>query len=72
MGRARYVNPGSLGCAPRAVARYEVVEYVAHRSVSYDDTSVFETFEARQVPERRFIYRAFFGGRFEGDDMGSG
>jgi predicted phosphodiesterase len=69
-GRARYVNPGSLGCHDKAVARYCVVEFqqgrytVEHRAVSYDDTALFRTFERRDVPERQFIYRAFFGGRF--------
>ncbi len=71
-GRARYVNPGSLGCCDRAVARYCIAEFhrgrcaVAHRSVPYDDADVFTTFERRCVPERHFIYRAFFGGRFSG------
>ena len=70
-GRARYVNPGSLGCHKEAVARYCVVEFrrgqyeVAHRSIEYDDASLYKTFEERAVPEREFIYGAFFGGRFD-------
>ena len=28
-----------------------------------DDTSLFEAFERRDVPARRVIYEAFFGGR---------
>lgn len=69
-GRARYVNPGSLGCYRRAVARYCVAELdqgrytVEHRAVRYDDAGLFRAFERRDVPERAFIYRAFFGGRF--------
>jgi hypothetical protein len=28
--------------------------------VAYDDTALFRTFEERRVPERQFIYKAFF------------
>jgi hypothetical protein len=35
-----------------------------HRSVPYDDAELLSAFEKRRVPERAFIYRAFFGGRF--------
>jgi predicted phosphodiesterase len=69
-GRARYVNPGSLGCYHRATARYCVVELrrgrytVEHRAVPYHDRELFDAFEQRDVPERAFIYRAFLGGRF--------
>jgi predicted phosphodiesterase len=72
-GRARHVNPGSLGCAPEPIARYTVVEYqsgsyrLAHRAVPYDDAELLNAFESRQVPERAFIYRAFFGSRFRSD-----
>jgi hypothetical protein len=67
------VNPGSLGCAPKRVARYTLVEYaqgnyrLAHRAVSYDDSELLNAFERRKVPEREFIYRAFLGGRFRRD-----
>lgn len=69
-GRARYINPGSLGCAKTAIARYCVVDIkkdhyiIEHKSIPYDDTALFEAFEKREVPERSFIYKAFFGGRF--------
>ena len=69
-GRARYLNPGSLGCYQQAVARYCLVDIgpegwsVTHHSVSYDDRALYLAFEGRGVPERAFIYRAFFGGRF--------
>lgn len=69
-GRARYINPGSLGCAPVAQARYSMVDFapngcrVSHHRVGYDDEPLYRAFEARAVPERTFIYRAFFGGRF--------
>ncbi len=69
-GKIRYINPGSLGCCPQAVARYTIVEFmegraeIQHRSLSYDDKELFEAFEDRKVPERDFIYKVFFGGRF--------
>ena len=69
-GRARYVNSGSLGCYREAVARFAVLECaegayrLSKRAVPYDDTSLWEAFERRKVPERRFLYGAFFGSRF--------
>ncbi len=69
-GKARYINPGSLGCHPEAVARYAIARYqdglvdVQHHSVTYNDRGLFKAFEDRDVPEREFIYKVFFGGRF--------
>jgi predicted phosphodiesterase len=69
-GEARYVNPGSLGCHREAVTRYTLVRFdregyaVQHRAVPYDDSRLHQDFERREVPERRSLYRAFFGGRF--------
>ena len=69
-GRARYVNPGSLGCCEEALARYCIAEFsrcrykIEHHAVPYDDTALLQAFERQQVPERAFIYRAFLGGRF--------
>jgi predicted phosphodiesterase len=69
-GKARYINPGSLGCNATAMARYTIAEFdsaqvnIQHRSVWYDDKELYETFEKRNVPEREFIYKVFFGGRF--------
>jgi predicted phosphodiesterase len=77
-GRARYVNPGSLGCYHLAVARYAVVSVnrrgwtVEHRVVPYEDGELWRAFEQRQTPERAFIYRAFFGGRFDGNRVDRG
>ncbi len=74
-GRARYVNPGSLGCCEEALARYCIAEFdrgrykIEHCAVPYDDSALFYAFEQRQVPERAFIYRAFLGGRFEPSPM---
>lgn len=70
IGRSRYINPGSLGCCPQALARYAVITFsgqqmdIQHRSIAYDDKELYEAFENRNVPEREFIYRAFFGSRF--------
>jgi putative phosphoesterase len=67
-GRVRYVNPGALGCHNQPLARYVVVQVenghytLEHRAAPYDIRRLYETFETRQVPEREFIYRAFFGG----------
>ena len=70
VGRARYLNPGSLGCSRAAEARYYVAEFwrgghsLEYRHVPYDDSELFEAFEARRVPERQFIYKRFMGRRF--------
>jgi predicted phosphodiesterase len=75
-GRARYINPGSLGCHTVATARYCVVEFgrggytVEHCQAPYDDRDLARAFEQRAVPERGFLYQAFFGGRFGGKDPG--
>ena len=68
-GRARYVNPGSLGCDREAIARYAVTTFAAgeytleHRAVAYDDAELRTAFAARQVPERDLLWRIFFGDR---------
>ena len=70
VSKARYVNPGSLGCHTEAVARFAVLtcrpsrHELEVRSISYDDSALFREFEKRKVPEREFIIRAFFGGRY--------
>jgi predicted phosphodiesterase len=69
-GRARYVNPGALGCHHEALARYVMLDCsagrytLAPRAVPYDDRPLFVAFEQRKVPERAFLYGVFFGGRF--------
>lgn len=71
---SRYINPGSLGCFNQPVARYTILEiengayHVEHRAVEYKDDDLWKTFEERKVPEREFLYKAFFGGRFAGRD----
>ena len=70
VSKARYVNPGSLGCYTEPVARYAVLKCqekryeLEVRHISYDDSALFHEFEHRDVPEREFIYRAFFGCRY--------
>ena len=67
----RYINPGLLGCFSEPIARYTVLEIrngtykLEHRAIQYNDTDLWKTFEARKVPEREFLYKAFFGGRFQ-------
>jgi predicted phosphodiesterase len=72
-GTARYINPGSLGCAPTAVARYSIVMCdrggytITHQAIPYEDGSLPESFVQRNVPEREFITKIFFGNRFSLD-----
>lgn len=69
--QARYINPGSLGCFSKPIARYTVLEirnrnyHINHQVIEYKDDDLWKTFEARKVPEREFLYQAFFGGRFQ-------
>ncbi len=68
-GRARHVNPSALGCGPEPLARLVGVHCgprgrvaVRHHAAPYRQDEVFKAFERRQVPARKAIYRAFFGG----------
>lgn len=69
-GLARYVNPGSLGCFDKPLARYCVVDFrlggysVKHHGVEYDAAPLAGALVDRNVPARDFIRKAFFGGRF--------
>lgn len=67
-GRARYINPGALGCHSAPLARFAILdigddgEYaVRHEAVPYDEAPLLRAFAEREVPERDFILRAFFG-----------
>jgi putative phosphoesterase len=68
-GQRRYVNPGSLGCHTEAVARFVILEchegqyQLTHHAVPYDDAPLAAAFQERNVPDREFIWQAFFGGR---------
>lgn len=66
-GRARYINPGALGCSSEtALARFVIVDFhyysyeLKHFCVPYNDKRLFEAFEERKVPEREFIKKTFF------------
>jgi predicted phosphodiesterase len=76
-GRARYVNPGALGCSPAPIARYALLEgdssgsyHLRHEAAPYDEGPLLHAFEERRVPERDFILRAFFGKGGTGADAG--
>jgi predicted phosphodiesterase len=65
-GAARYVNPGSLGCHHRPLARFAVLEAagdghasIAFHAAPYDPAPMLAEFERRGVPERDFILRHF-------------
>ncbi|MDP9365383.1 MAG: metallophosphatase family protein [Chloroflexota bacterium] len=68
-GCKHYVNSGSLGCAPAAVARYAVLEATTaghrleRRAVPYDDAELFQDFDRWGVPERDFLRAVMLGGR---------
>lgn len=69
-GRARYINPGSVGCQKEAVAPYVMMvvgngHYIIEpRTVPYDDEPLAKAFADGQVPEQEFLRKIFFGGRF--------
>lgn len=68
-GRCHYINPGPLGCGERPEARYTVIAFnsdgyrVEHRAVQYDIELVEKAYRDRQVPEREFLCKIFFGGQ---------
>lgn len=68
-GLAHYINPGPLGCHDQPVARYSVIEFqngdyhVEHRTAPYDVGMVAAAYRERQVPEREFLCKIFFGGQ---------
>lgn len=65
--RARYVNPGSLGCYTAPLARFVTLDLsdgsytLTEHAAPYDDTGLLRAFDERQVPDRAFIRRTFFG-----------
>ena len=74
VGRARYVNPGSLGCFTEALARFVIIDvrldgtYRIHaQRIPYDDSGLFRELASRDIPERAFISTAFFA-RLSTDD----
>lgn len=66
-GRARYINPGSLGCFIVPEARFAILEIepdgsfqITKHAIPYDWTDYFRQMDLREVPERRFIRTTFF------------
>ncbi len=66
-GRSRYVNPGSLGCHDKPVARFAVLDVevdgtyqLGFDHAAYEPGELMRTLEQRQVPDRAFIRRVFF------------
>lgn len=74
-GRARYINPGALGCGPDASARFTVVNLgqavyptIHHHTAAYDRTPLYEALVRRDVPAHAFVRQAFFPWSPEGYD----
>jgi predicted phosphodiesterase len=72
-GRACYINPGALGCSSSPLARFAMLEVgddgeytVRQEATPYDEAPLLRAFAEREVPERDFILRAFFGKANEG------
>jgi putative phosphoesterase len=66
-GRARYVNPGALGCSRDPLARYVVLNVdfaghstIQHKAVPYDQPALIRAMEQRDMPIREAIRRMFF------------
>lgn len=66
-GRARYINPGSLGCETGATARFTVMDLerdgvpaIRHHAVPYDRVPLHEELVRRDVPAHEFVRQAFF------------
>lgn len=64
-GRARYVNPGALGCHTEPLARFAILEAAAgrytltHHAAPYDPAPLLADLFARGVPEADFILANF-------------
>ncbi len=64
-----FFTPGSLGCYNKSIARFAVIDFnhrnfqIHYHEVDYDDSEIYEDFEKRNVPDRRFIWKTFFGGK---------
>jgi putative phosphoesterase len=66
-GRARYINPGSLGCGPEALARFTVINLdrangmtFEHHAAPYDRSGLHAALVQRDLPGREFLRRVFF------------
>lgn len=64
-GGRRFLNPGSVGCHDRAVARALILEtagagvLVSRLAAPYDDSDLLGDLERRRVPDRQLIRRTF-------------
>ena len=72
VGRARYVNPGALGCSGDGLARFVLLHIaddgtarLEKHAAPYDRESVLRDLVRRRVPGRAFIARAFFKAALE-------
>ncbi len=70
-GNPALINPGSLGCFPKPIARFIIITFEDRKyridkyALEYDDSSLLPAFVGRDVPARQFIVKAFFGGRLK-------
>lgn len=68
--RSIFLNPGSLGCQPKAVAPYAIVDIkeeiiIELTEVPYDNRDFLDGYERLGVPERDIILRIFHGGQLQ-------
>lgn len=68
-----YLNPGSLGCQPKPIAPYAVVEIeqghlkVEIKETDYDNIDFLKSYERLKVPARDFLLKVFHGNQLEGN-----
>lgn len=67
-GRNIFLNPGSLGCQPKPIAPYAIIEIEEENrtdiiEVPYNNNTFLEGYERLAVPERDIILRIFHGGQ---------
>ncbi len=68
-----FIGLPSSGAYPTPQAPYTLVDvhgadyHITHKTTAYDDHLLYADMEAKQVPAREFLYRAFYGGRFTAD-----
>lgn len=65
-----YINPGSLGCYDKPLARYGVIHIteddikVEFREVQYNNFGFLSSYDELKVPDREFILKVFHGGQY--------
>lgn len=66
-----YLNPGSLGCYDKPLARYGLVEFtkdqlqVTLKETPYDNQRFLKSYIELEVPDREFILNIFHGGQLK-------